>query len=146
MLTGDAHAGVLTDGLRRLAAERNADRVSIDAFKVSHHGSKYNLSNEALGLVDCGRFLFSSNGRSYRHPDATAVSRIVVGETERSLEFNYRTEFTESWESSRRRPTLLVFNDVPRRRGQWPRGKAVSAPTAPLHSENTLLDLAGPSA
>ena len=117
LLTGDAHAGVLTDGLRRLAAERNADRVSIDAFTVSHHGSKYNLSNEALGLVDCGRFLFSSNGRSYRHPDATAVSRIVVGQTERSLEFNYRTEFTESWESSRRRRRFSYSTTFPEDEG-----------------------------
>jgi hypothetical protein len=113
LLTGDAHAGVLEDGLRRLAAERNTDRVSIDAFKVSHHGSKYNLSNEVLGLVDCGRFLFSTNGRSFHHPDATAVSRIVVGETERSLEFNYRTEYTEPWDSSRRRRRLTYSTVFP---------------------------------
>jgi hypothetical protein len=67
LFTGDAFAGVLAQGLRRLAAERGTRRLSVDAFKVSHHGSRNNLSPELLEVLDCPRFLFSTNGRRYRH-------------------------------------------------------------------------------
>jgi Metallo-beta-lactamase superfamily len=103
LLTGDAHAGVLVDGLKRFCAERHTPAVRVDAFKVPHHGSKYNLSGELLELLDCDRFLFSSNGRVFHHPDAVAVSRVVVGVDDCSLEFNYRSEFSERWDSSRLR-------------------------------------------
>jgi len=103
LLTGDAHAGVLESGLQRLGAGPGSKRIAIDAFKVPHHGSKFNLSSEVLDLVDCDRFLFSSNGNIFHHPDTVAVSRIVVGEDGRSLEFNYRTDFTDRWDSARMR-------------------------------------------
>lgn len=101
LLTGDAHAGVLTAGLGRLAEDRRCGKLRVDAFKLPHHGSKYNLSNDLLELVESDRYLFSTNGRIFHHPDAVAVSRVVVGSNEVSLEFNYRTEFNERWESSR---------------------------------------------
>lgn len=99
LFTGDAFAGVLAQSLRRLAAERGTRRVAVDAFKVSHHGSRHNLSPELLEVLDCPRFLFSTNGRRYRHPDAVAVSRVVVGASGAELLFNYRTRYTEPWEA-----------------------------------------------
>jgi hypothetical protein len=97
LFTGDAFAGVLAQSLRRLAAERGTRRLPVDAFKVSHHGSRNNLSPELLEVLDCPRFLFSTNGRRFRHPDAVAVSRIV-GVSGAELLFNYRTPSTEPWE------------------------------------------------
>lgn len=99
LFTGDAFAGVLTRSLRRLAAERGTRRVPVDALKLPHHGSRNNLSPELLEVLDCPRFLFSTNGRRYRHPDAVAVSRIVVGTSGAELLFNYRTRYTEPWEA-----------------------------------------------
>jgi hypothetical protein len=97
LFTGDAFPEVVARSLRRLAADRGSRRVAVDAFKVSHHGSRHNLSPELLKVLDCPRFLFSSNGRRFRHPDAVAVSRIVVGTADAELLFNYRTPFTEPW-------------------------------------------------
>jgi hypothetical protein len=103
LLTGDAHAGVLAAGLRRLATERGTAKVHVDAFKLPHHGSRHNLSGEVLDLVDCHRYLFSTSGHLYRHPDRVTVSRVVTSRDDTELGFNYRTEFTEPWESSRMR-------------------------------------------
>lgn len=103
LLTGDAHAGILADGLRRLAAERGSATVRVDAFKLPHHGSRHNLSPEVLDLVDCRRFLFSTSGHVFRHPDRVTVSRIVTSRDDTILECNYRSEFTEPWESARLR-------------------------------------------
>jgi hypothetical protein len=103
LFTGDAFAEVLARSLRRLAADRGSRSVPVDAFKVSHHGSRNNLSPELLEVLDCPRFLFSTNGRRFRHPDAVAVSRIVVGTSGAELLFNYRTRYTEPWEAPRLR-------------------------------------------
>lgn len=101
LLTGDAHAGVLAAGLRRLARQRGEATIRVDAFKLPHHGSRYNLSPEVLDLVDCGRYLFSTDGTSRsRHPDPIAVSRIIARRENVRLEFNYHTATTAPWDSA----------------------------------------------
>lgn len=103
LLTGDAHSSVLTTGLRRLARERGTARVAVDVFKVPHHGSKYNLGSDLLDVLDCRRFLFSTNGAIFGHPDPVAVSRILVDRGDVSLEYNYRSTTTARWDSRRLR-------------------------------------------
>lgn len=103
LLTGDAHGGTLAEGLQRLADERGVAKVPVDAFKLSHHGSRYNLSSEVLELVDCERYLFSTNGDIFGHPDPVAVSRVIAPRSECTLAFNYRTETTDRWGSRRLR-------------------------------------------
>lgn len=102
LLTGDAHAGVLERALRRLGQERGIEVIRVDAIKLPHHGSKYNLSSDILRLLDCDRYLFSTDGSSAaHHPDRVAVSRIITGRRGVTLEFNYRTAITMPWESRR---------------------------------------------
>jgi hypothetical protein len=103
LLTGDAHGGTLSECLRRLADERGLAKIRVDAFKLSHHGSKYNVSREVLDLVDCDRYLFSTNGDIFGHPDPVAVSRVIASRSECTLAFNYRTETTDRWDSRRLR-------------------------------------------
>jgi hypothetical protein len=103
LTTGDAHASTLVAGLQRLAGEQGVARVAVDAVKLPHHGSKYNLSRELVDLVECDRFLFSTNGQIFRHPDPTAVARLLVDRDIEELVFNYRTATTERWDSSRLR-------------------------------------------
>ncbi|MFE2856591.1 MBL fold metallo-hydrolase [Streptomyces lavendulae] len=97
VLTGDADDRRLAASLRP-RAEAEGGRLRIDALKVAHHGSAHNLSNELLGLLDCGRYLISTNGRIHGHPDDIAVARILQhgGET-KDLVFNYR-ERAANWD------------------------------------------------
>lgn len=113
LLTGDAHAGVLERGIRRLLDERDEPALAVDVFKVSHHGSRHNLSPELVDLVDASRWAFSSNGRIFGHPDPVAVSRLIVGRDDIELLFNYRTEFNEPWDSSRRKRTFRYSTVFP---------------------------------
>jgi hypothetical protein len=97
LLAGDAHPDLLSDSLRRLAG---SDRLRLDAFKLSHHGSKANVSRDILDKVDCQRYLFSTNGAQHRHPDREAVARVIkFGGPAPQLLFNYRTEFNTIWDS-----------------------------------------------
>jgi len=96
LLGADAHAAVLVDSLRHLGASK---RIKLDAYKVSHHGSAANTSQELLALLDCSRYLISSSGAQFQHPDPEAIARIIkFGGTNTALFFNYRSPFTASWD------------------------------------------------
>jgi len=97
LLLADAHPGVVVESLNRLCAERDIRRLKVDGVKVSHHGSKGNTNVELLKLVDSPRWLISTNGDQFKHPDKECIARILKYAKPRELCFNYRTEFTEPW-------------------------------------------------
>jgi hypothetical protein len=77
LFTGDAHPSTLIASLQQLLRERHLDTLPLDAFKIPHHGSKNNLNIELLKLLDCRRYLISTNGSYYHHPDREAIARIL---------------------------------------------------------------------
>lgn len=110
LLTGDAHPSVLSASLTRLVSEEPS-KIKLDLLKVSHHGSKKNTSKELLKLIDCQKFLFSSNGKKYSHPDSAAIARILFhydGESIPQLYFNYLSEFNKIWNNPQ-----LINGDYP---------------------------------
>lgn len=107
LFTGDAHPSTLVTGIRQLLQERHLSALPLDAFKVPHHGSRNNLSSELLKLLECRRYLISTNGNYYRHPDQEAIARILkYGTLEYSknsfdkaeLCFNYHKPRLAVWE------------------------------------------------
>lgn len=95
LLAGDAHADLLRSSIKRLGHE---GQLSIEAFKLPHHGSKANVSTKLLRALDCKRYLFSSNGAYFKHPSPQAVARVIKsGGDDRELTFNYRTEYNDVW-------------------------------------------------
>ena len=98
LLAGDAYADVLLKSIKRLVP--TDDRLHLDAFKLPHHGSKYNLSRELLEKLDCKRYLFSTDGTQFRHPDRQTVARVIkFGGPHPELLFNYRSEFNKLWDN-----------------------------------------------
>ncbi len=101
LFAGDAHPSVLEASVRRLLDEQGESRLHLDAFKLSHHGSKSNLSPDFLELLACERYLVSTNGSYFHHPDEEAIARIVVGGGgEAALYFNYRSEENAVWDDA----------------------------------------------
>lgn len=99
LLAGDAVPPVYDVGLARAVAERGGDLLDVDAVKLPHHGSRRNVQGSSVALVRSRRFLFSSNGAYYRHPDPEAVARVLAQPgDDRTLFFNYRTEENEMWD------------------------------------------------
>jgi beta-lactamase superfamily II metal-dependent hydrolase len=97
LLAGDAHPGVMTAAIRRLAG---GGKLAVDACKLPHHGSKANVNRQFLQALDCRKWLFSSNGAQFRHPDRQAVARVITwGGAEPELIFNYRTKYNDIWDS-----------------------------------------------
>jgi beta-lactamase superfamily II metal-dependent hydrolase len=99
LLTGDALAGVVAASVTRLAKQRGTTRLGVGALKLSHHGGKSNTSSELLNLLRCQRYLFSTDGSRFQHPDPQSVARtIMVAGQRTSLYFNYRTAINEVWD------------------------------------------------
>ena len=101
LFAGDAHADILSANLKKLL-DQQEEKVQLDAFKVSHHGSRKTLNNEVLKCVDCENYLISSNGSRHGHPDTEAIARILMhGGERKNLYFNYSTKYTDIWDSKR---------------------------------------------
>lgn len=97
VLAADAFAPVLLESLSRLPGSGQG-KVKIDAFKMSHHASRGNISPELVAAIDCRNWLISTNGKLFRHPDQEAIARVIKGSgPDTMLHFNYRTEFNDMW-------------------------------------------------
>jgi beta-lactamase superfamily II metal-dependent hydrolase len=93
LLGADAHPDVVLASLKRFSATP----VALDAFKVCHHGSRNNTNADLLAHLDCKRFLVSSNGDIFGHPDPEAIARMISTSGAKSLCFNYDTAYTSPW-------------------------------------------------
>jgi beta-lactamase superfamily II metal-dependent hydrolase len=110
LLTGDAHPAVLADSLDRLGGKQR-----LDAWKISHHGSRANSSPSLLDRVDCSRFLISTNSDTFGHPDPEAIARIVARPGKKTIYFNYDTPYTRPWSDVTLRQNhkyAAVYGDV----------------------------------
>lgn len=102
LLTGDAHADILEASIATLLSTRGQTTLAVDAFKLPHHASRYNLSPGLVDLVDTKRYLVSTDGSSRsRHPDPVAISRIITKRSDARLEFNYSSPTTTPWDDGR---------------------------------------------
>jgi len=89
LFLADSHPSVVAKTLRDLKySSRN--KLEVDLVKVSHHGSKKNISPELLELIKCNNFLISTNGSKHGLPDKEAIARIIASNKERTfIYFNY---------------------------------------------------------
>lgn len=98
LFAGDAFPNVLVASLRRLL-KTPSDKIDLDVFKLPHHGSRANVSTELIDLVRCPRYMFSSNGDIFEHPDREAVARVIMhAKPTPLLCFNYKTNFNKMWD------------------------------------------------
>jgi hypothetical protein len=98
---GDAFPSVLTSSVERLLEQSDEPILPLGALKISHHGSRHNTTAELLRLVQCQTYLFSTDGKRFRHPNPEAVARVIVhGGAEPEMHFNYRSKFNSIWDDA----------------------------------------------
>lgn len=97
LLLGDAHPDVVMESLKRLGATVTAP-LKVNAVKIAHHGSRRNTSPDLLRLVECKRFLISTNGNVFHHPDQETVDTVIdIAGAGVSIMFNYLSDTTRRW-------------------------------------------------
>ncbi|WP_165999288.1 MBL fold metallo-hydrolase [Bacillus sp. Cs-700] len=90
LMLGDAPPSIIIEGLMKLNYN-SQKKIYIDLMKVSHHGSRKNTSTDLLDLIDCSRYLISTNGGKVKRllPDKECLSRIISNNEERKVEFYF---------------------------------------------------------
>ncbi|MDH5547991.1 MAG: MBL fold metallo-hydrolase [Gammaproteobacteria bacterium] len=98
IFSGDAHSHVLESSIKKVLEQTGAETLNIDALKVSHHGSKSNTSMELLKLINCQKYLFSTNGSRHSHPDVETIARVIKSNRKPvKLYFNYLSTTNKIW-------------------------------------------------
>lgn len=89
LMLGDSHPSIVVESLKKLGfSERN--KLKVNVMKVSHHGSKRNTSNELLRMIECTRFIISTDGSKHGLPNKRSLARIVkVMKEPVTFYFNY---------------------------------------------------------
>ncbi len=91
LFSGDTTWSSLEISIEKRLDEIDEDKLKIDAMKISHHGGKKNTSESLLNLIDAERYLISTNGSNYDHPDPETIARIIrFGGKEPLIIFNHR--------------------------------------------------------
>jgi hypothetical protein len=88
LLLGDGIAPEVTSGLDRLGPGPHR----FDAVKLAHHGSRRNTSLDLLGRLRSKKWLVSSNGATFGHPDPECLARVVVTQSRPTFYLNYVTD------------------------------------------------------
>jgi hypothetical protein len=98
LFAADAHVPVLVDSIRALLRRRGEEKLRCDLLKVGHHASQGNTSSELIDLLDCPRYLISTSGARFHHPDRETVARLIKHGGERpEICFNYRSKDNQVW-------------------------------------------------
>ena len=98
LLAADAHAPVLVASIGQLLKQRGQSKLHLDAFKLSHHASRNNVSVELMALLDCKNYLVSTDGKHFNHPDREAIARVIQhGGANPTLWFNFTTSLNVVW-------------------------------------------------
>ena len=94
LIMGDASYGVVGEKLRQLKDQNGIlysenNPIEIEYFKLSHHGSICDLTDEFLNLIKCQKFLISTSGKIFGHPDKKMIARVYSNFNNASFYFNY---------------------------------------------------------
>lgn len=95
LLTGDAFPDVVATGI---SIHWPGSKPKVSLLKLSHHGSKGNTSEALLRAIDCDRYLISTNGDKYKHPDVTLFARILKVRKNPTFIFNYALDRNLWWQ------------------------------------------------
>jgi beta-lactamase superfamily II metal-dependent hydrolase len=98
LLGADAHASVMRASLQRFAKQAGEERVRLDLCKLSHHGSRANISKGLMAVIDADTYLVSSNGENHGLPNDAAIACAILGSPRpATFHCNYSSERTVPW-------------------------------------------------
>jgi len=84
----DAHPTVVADSLKAFGYSKEKP-LKAELVKISHHGSKANNSIEMLELIKTNKYLISTNGDKYAHPNKQFLARLASVNGNCEVCFNY---------------------------------------------------------
>jgi hypothetical protein len=90
LFLGDAPAKSILAALERF--EPGGQRIDFDVVKLSHHGSKRNLNLALAERIRSPKWIVSTNGARFEHPNRECLARVIVTQDQPTFVFNYDPE------------------------------------------------------
>jgi beta-lactamase superfamily II metal-dependent hydrolase len=88
LFLADSHANLIEKELRKIGfSERK--KLSVDYVKVSHHGSKWNLNDGLLNIINCQNYIISADGLGNKLPNKLTLSKILLANTYHKIYFYF---------------------------------------------------------
>lgn len=99
LLLADADIELVTTTLKSLGYSK-ANKLKVNFVKLSHHGSKNNLNQAFLDIVETDSFVISTNGERHFHPNTETLCKIITNPERTKNQkikfyFNYSEVFGE---------------------------------------------------
>lgn len=97
LFLADSSANVIAKNLKKMGYSKE-NRLKLDYVKLSHHASKGNTSDDLLDVIECSKFIISTNGTNRdRFPHKETFARILRHSLRDKAEkiefiFNYDTK------------------------------------------------------
>lgn len=94
LFSGDSTAQNIVKGLKNEGYSKD-NPIKLNLFKLPHHGSKNNINKELIEMIDCDKYLISTNGSYHNHPDKEALAKLIAINKDKEIEliFNYESVF-----------------------------------------------------
>lgn len=121
LFLADSHCSTIIKNLKCLRKKYSIEEgtaMFFDVIKISHHGSCGNTNEELLKLIDSDKYIISTNGDMFNHPDLQTIAQIVCRPTEkeRVLYFNYenvaRRFDKKEWMAKYKYSVNLINEDI----------------------------------
>jgi beta-lactamase superfamily II metal-dependent hydrolase len=101
LFTADALAPELEASIRSLLTERGVAVLKVQLLKLPHHGSRQNITDSLLDLIEPEQILVCTDGSQFSHPDEDALEKV------RAHYPDVPIHFTDSTELIRKRAQLV---------------------------------------
>lgn len=92
LMLADSTSDIITKSLNRLGYNKK-NKLELDYLKLPHHGSKNNLYYDLLDIIDCRKYIISTDGSIFNHPDKITLARILS--VFRNVEFYFNSTVHE---------------------------------------------------
>lgn len=89
MFLGDASPIEIEDVVKKYVESVGTRKM--DVIKIPHHGSRNNWSKVLNETVYTYKYIISTNGRIFKHPDIETIIKLIISSSEKKeIFFNYR--------------------------------------------------------
>ena len=96
LFLADANINIINSSLINLGYSKS-NPLKVDFIKLSHHGSKFNINQDFLNIIQTDKYVILTNGQKYNHPDEETLKLILehhrLKDNKAYFIFNYKDFF-----------------------------------------------------
>ncbi|MDU0321148.1 MBL fold metallo-hydrolase [Clostridium butyricum] len=111
LLLGDSHPTDVISSLKKLGYCKE-NKIKLEYIKLSHHASKRNLNYDLLEVLDCNKYIVSTNGLHSNLPNKQTLARILNNNEKSEIYFNYPDLYKKIFNYDERIKYNFYYKDI----------------------------------